>query len=153
MFQRSSPEATSADRAGNLRKHTFRRFQFLHPGTLTGTASVPGCSSVPAVGEIGQRVQVAGAGRGNLRARTARSRGFDRHHQTRVFPSQRGSTSQHRSRSRPTKLWLNTHLPTVTFVWHTGTLDCSTGTLVPTRVFQAKSSRSGLKVTTHTFSA
>ena len=68
-------------------------------------------------------------------------------------PSAGGSTSQHRSRSRPTKLWLNTHLPTVTFVWHTGTLDCSTGTLVPTRVFQTKSSRSGLKLTTHILSA
>jgi len=68
-------------------------------------------------------------------------------------PSAGGSTSQHRSRSRPTKLWLNTHLPTVTFVWHTGTLDCSTGTLVPTRVFQTKSSRSALKVTTHILSA
>ena len=96
MFQCSSPETTSADRAGNLRKHTFRRFQFWNPGTLTGTASVPGCSSVPAVGEIGQRVQVAGAGRGNLRARTARSRGVDRHHQTRS-----GSWVVHQQAGRP----------------------------------------------------
>ena len=29
-------------------------------------------------------------------------------------PSARGSTSQHRSRSRQTKLWLNAHLPAVT---------------------------------------
>ena len=83
MFQCSSPETTSVDRAGNLRKHTFRRFQVWNPGTLAGTASVPACSSVPAVGQIEQLVKAAGAGRGNLRARTARSRGFDRHHQTR----------------------------------------------------------------------
>ena len=36
---------------------------------------------------------------------------------------------------------------------HAGTLDCSSGTLVPTRVFQTKSSRSALKLTTHIFSA
>eukprot|EP01043_Picozoa_sp_COSAG02_P078064 COSAG02_NODE_17394_length_1007_cov_1.250000_2_plen_58_part_01 len=53
VFQRSSPEATSADRAGNLRKRTFRRFEVLHPGTLAGTASVPACSSVPAGGQAG----------------------------------------------------------------------------------------------------
>eukprot|EP01044_Picomonas_judraskeda_P010925 COSAG03_NODE_1445_length_4071_cov_82.462739_2_plen_244_part_00 len=80
VFQCSSRQTTSADRAGNLRKHTFRRFQFWNPGTLTGTTSVPVCSSVPAVGQIGQLVKAAGTGRGNLRARTARSRGVDRHH-------------------------------------------------------------------------
>ena len=80
VFQCSSRETTLVDRPGNLRKHTFRRFQFWNPGTLTGTTSVPVCSSVPAVGQIGQLVKAAGAGRGNLRARTARSRGVDRHH-------------------------------------------------------------------------
>ena len=144
---------TSADRAGNLRKHTFRRFQVWDPGTLAGTASVPGCSSVPAVGQIGQRVKAAGAGRGNLRARTARSRGFDRHHQTRVFPSQRGSTSQHRSRSRPTKLWAE-HSPLRRHMtlahWHT---EVSHWHTCATEVCQTKSSRSGLKVTAHRVSA
>ena len=52
------------------------------------------------------------------------------------------------------KFW---HTGTLTFTTHlfrnTGTLDCSTGTLVLARVFQTKCARSGLKLTTHTFSA
>ena len=77
-------------------RHTFRRFQVWNPGTLAGTTSVPGCSSVPAVGQLGQLVKAAGTGRGNLRARTARSRGFDRHHQIRS-----GSLVFHQQAGRP----------------------------------------------------
>ena len=96
VFQRSSQETTSADRAGNLRKHTLRRFQVRDPGTLSGTASVPACSSVPAVGQLGQLVKAAGTGRGNLWARTTRSRGVDRHHQLRS-----GSWVVHQQAGRP----------------------------------------------------
>ena len=69
------------------------------------------------------------------------------------FPSAGGSTSQHRSRSRPTKLWAEdsplrrhmtlAHWHTEVFHWHT----CAT------EVCQTKSSRSGLKVTAHRVSA
>jgi hypothetical protein len=68
-------------------------------------------------------------------------------------PSAGGSTSQHRSRSWPTKLWAEdsplrrhmtlAHWHTEVFHWHT----CAT------EVCQTKSSRSGLKLTLHRFSA
>ena len=68
-------------------------------------------------------------------------------------PSAAGSTSQHRSRSRPTKLWAEhsplrrhmtlAHWHTEVYHWHT----CAT------EVCQTKSSRSGLKVTAHRVSA
>ena len=57
------------------------------------------CQAVPvfqAVGQLGQLVKAAGTGRGNLRARTARSRGFDRHHQIRS-----GSWVVHQQAGRP----------------------------------------------------
>eukprot|EP01050_Picozoa_sp_SAG11_P006613 SAG11_NODE_519_length_8789_cov_17.198044_6_plen_155_part_00 len=153
------------DRAGNPRtvEHTFRRFQIWNPGTLTGTPSVPGCSSVPAVGQIGQLAsdggrrwawQLAGSNRTVARIRSAPP------DQIRLVggPSAGGSTSQHRSRSRPTNGVVAEHSPSHCHLrFKPGTLehssDCSTGTLVPTRVFQTKSSRSGLKLTTRTFSA
>ena len=69
------------------------------------------------------------------------------------FPSAGGSTSQHRSRSWPTKLWAEhsplrrhmtlAHWHTEVYHWHT----CAT------EVCQTKSSRSGLKVTAHRVSA
>ena len=54
------------------------------------------CSSVPAVGQLGQLAKAAGTGCGNLWARTARSRGFDRHHQIRS-----GSLVFHQQVGRP----------------------------------------------------
>ena len=69
------------------------------------------------------------------------------------FPSAGGSTSQHRSRSRPTKLWaehspLHRHMTLAH--WHTEVCQWHTGAI---EVCQTKSSRSGLKVTAHRVSA
>ena len=152
MFQ---PGGDLGRSAGNLRKHTFRRFQgleILEHSPAQRVFSLFQCSSS---GSDWAASKDGGAGRGNLRARkrtVARSRSAPPD-QIRLVggPSAAGgSTSQHRSRSRPTKLWLNTHLPTVTFLAHWN-IRLFHGTLVPTRVFQTKSSRSGLKLTTHTF--
>ena len=68
-------------------------------------------------------------------------------------PSAGGSTSQHRSRSRPTKLWAE-HSPLRRHMtlahWHT---EVSHWHTCATEVCQTKSSRSGLKVTAHRVSA
>ena len=81
-------------------------------------ASVPGCSSVSAVGQIEQRVKAADAGRGNLRARTARSREFDRHRLTRsgswVFHQQVGRPASTDRGPGRRSCGLNTHPSAVT---------------------------------------
>ena len=77
---------------------------------VTTTTSAP---SVPAVDQIGQLLNAAGAGRGNLRARTARSRGFDRHRLTRsgswVFHQQAGRLASTDRGPGRRSCGLNTH--------------------------------------------
>ena len=119
---------------------------------------MPGCSSVPAVGQIGQRVKAAGAGRGNLRARTARSRGFDRHHLIRsgswVVNQQCGWVDQPAPIEVQADEVVAEHSPLRRHMtlahWHTEVCHWHT---CATEVCQTKSSRSGLKLTLHRVSA
>ena len=80
MCQCASLETTSAVDAGNLCKRTFSRFEFADPGTPAVWPGVPGCASVPRCAEVGQRVNGTGAGRGDLRIRTAWALRVDWHH-------------------------------------------------------------------------
>ena len=56
VCQCASPEMTSAVGAGNLRKRTFRRFEFADSGTPAVGTDVPGCASVPRCAKVGRRV-------------------------------------------------------------------------------------------------
>ena len=79
VCQCASPEMTSAVGAGSLRKRTFRRFEFADSGTPAVGTDVPGCASVPRCAKVGRRVNGTGAGRRDLRIRTARALRVDGH--------------------------------------------------------------------------
>ena len=53
VCQCAGPEMTSAVGAGNLRKRTFRRFEFADHGTPAVGTGVPACASVPRCAKVG----------------------------------------------------------------------------------------------------